>query len=266
MIQRTLTAIAMLAILIPVFIVGGNLFALAILAIAIIALKELLDVKQTKKELPSFIAFISYVLLSLLILMNMANTDLIYSIDYRFISGLFLAFSIPTVIYQDRKFYSIVDAFYLIGSVFFLGISFSLIILLRNVNLVTIVYLFLITIITDTYAYIMGSLIGKHKLAEKISPNKSWEGTIFGTLVGTFVATLYFTNFVDSSVNLSIVIFMTAFLSVLGQFGDLFFSSIKRYYGKKDFSNILPGHGGVLDRFDSVLFVVLGYMFFISII
>lgn len=266
MFQRTVTALIMLSILIPVFIIGGNLFSIALLAIAIIALKELLDVKQTKKELPTFIAFISYVLLSLLILMNVANTELVYSIDYRFISGLFLAFSIPTVIYQDRKLYSIVDTFYLIGSVFFLGVSFSLIILLRNVSLVTLVYLFLITIMTDTYAYIIGSLIGRHKLAEKISPNKSWEGTIFGSIVGTFIATLYFTNFVDSTVSISIVVFMTLFLSVLGQFGDLFFSSIKRYYGRKDFSNILPGHGGILDRFDSVLFVVLGYMFFISII
>ena len=266
MIQRTFTGLLLLIILVPIFIIGGKLFSLAVLVLSILALKELLAAKQTKKELPTFIAFISYVLLSLFVLVNAANTDLVYNIDYRFISGLFLSFAIPTVIYQDRKLYSIVDAFYLIGSVFFLGIAFSLIILIRNVNLVTIVYLFIITMITDIYAYLIGSLIGKHKLAEKTSPNKSWEGTIFGTLVATFVATTYYINFVDTTVELSTVIFMTMFLSILGQFGDLFFSSIKRYYGKKDFSNILPGHGGILDRFDSILFVVLGFMFFISII
>ena len=56
------------------------------------------------------------------------------------------------------------------------------------------------------------------------------------------------------------------FLSIIGQFGDLIFSSIKRYFGKKDFSNLIPGHGGVLDRFDSIIFVILGYMFVFSLI
>ena len=65
---------------------------------------------------------------------------------------------------------------------------------------------------------------------------------------------------------LIIVILMSLFLSILGQYGDLVFSAIKRYYGKKDFSNIMPGHGGILDRFDSIIFVILGFMFFITLI
>ena len=65
---------------------------------------------------------------------------------------------------------------------------------------------------------------------------------------------------------LYVIILMTLFLSILGQFGDLVFSSIKRYFGKKDFSNIMPGHGGILDRFDSIIFVLLGFMFFIPLI
>ena len=59
---------------------------------------------------------------------------------------------------------------------------------------------------------------------------------------------------------------MTLFLSIIAQFGDLVFSAIKRYFGKKDFSNIMPGHGGILDRLDSIIFVALGFMFFISLI
>ena len=70
----------------------------------------------------------------------------------------------------------------------------------------------------------------------------------------------------NSKTSLIIVILMSLFLSILGQYGDLVFSAIKRYYGKKDFSNIMPGHGGILDRFDSIIFVILGFMFFITLI
>ena len=264
--ERVISAIVALLIFVPIFLLGGPFFNLAIFIVAILGLKELLDAKRHQKEFPMFIQFITYVLLSLFILVNMTKTSLVFSIDYRYIVGLFLAFTIPTVLYQDRAKYSIVDSFYLIGAVFFLGVGFSLMVLLRNISLETIIYLFLITMITDSYAYIIGSLIGKHKLAEKTSPKKSWEGTIFGSIVGTFVGTLYYINYVNPNVELSTVIFMTLFLSVLGQFGDLYFSSIKRYYKIKDFSNIMPGHGGILDRCDSIIFVILGYMFFISII
>lgn len=266
MFQRIVSAFIALLVFVPIFILGGPIFNIAILVIAILGLKELLDAKRHQKEFPMFIEFITYVLLSLFILVNMTKSSLVFEIDYRYIVGLFLAFTVPVVLYQDRAKYSIVDSLYLIGAVFFLGVSFSLMILLRNINLETIIYLFLITMITDTYAYLIGSLIGRHKLAEKTSPNKSWEGTIFGSIVGTFIGTLFYINFVNSSVELTTVIFMTLFLSVIGQFGDLYFSSIKRYYKIKDFSNIMPGHGGILDRCDSIIFVILGYMFFISII
>ena len=63
-----------------------------------------------------------------------------------------------------------------------------------------------------------------------------------------------------------IIIFIILFLTIIGQLGDLFFSSIKRYYGIKDFSNIMPGHGGILDRLDSIIFVILTYSLFINYI
>lgn len=266
MMERTISAIVALAIFIPIFILGGTIYNIAILILSVLALKEFLNIKQVKKELPAFIIFISYVLLTLFVLTNITNKDILFSIDYRIIAGLFLVFTIPAVLYHDRSLYSIVDAFYLIGGIFFLGISFSLMILIRNINLSLIIYLFLITVITDTYAYLTGRFIGKHKLLEEVSPKKTWEGTIGGTLIGTFVGTCFYLTIVDSSQQMYVVILMTLFLSILGQFGDLFFSAIKRYYHKKDFSNIMPGHGGILDRLDSIIFVVLGFMFFISII
>ena len=71
---------------------------------------------------------------------------------------------------------------------------------------------------------------------------------------------------VDPGANILTVIFMTLILSIIGQLGDLVFSSIKRYFNIKDFSNIMPGHGGILDRFDSVIFVSLGMALLLSIL
>ena len=109
-------------------------------------------------------------------------------------------------------------------------------------------------------------LIGKNKLLENISPKKTIEGMIGGTVLSVIIASNFYYTVIDSSLPLYIIVFMTTFLSIIGQFGDLVFSAIKRYYGKKDFSNIMPGHGGILDRLDSIIFVALGFMFFISLI
>ena len=142
----------------------------------------------------------------------------------------------------------------------------SLFYLYRNIGLELIVFLFLITIITDTYAYLVGRLIGKTKLLESISPNKTWEGTIGGSLVGTFVCVVYYLTLINTNASVFNVSIIVLFLSLIGQFGDLFFSAIKRKFKVKDFSNLMPGHGGVLDRLDSIIFVMLAFTFFITII
>ena len=264
--KRVISAIVALLIFVPIFIHGGMVFNLAMYILSMLGLKEFLDIKSTKKELPTFISFISYIIMTLIVFSNLGSTDLNFTIDYRIIAGLFLVFLLPVVLYHDRKTYSIVDAFYLIGGIFFLGTSFSLLILMRTISFDIIVYLFVITIMTDTYAYLTGMLIGKTKLLEDLSPKKTWEGTIGGTLMGVILGTIFYHIIIDQNLSLFVVIIMTLFLSILGQYGDLAFSAIKRYYGKKDFSNIMPGHGGILDRLDSIIFVVLGFTFFITII
>lgn len=264
--KRVISAIVALFILIPVIIKGGFIFSLVVYILSLLGTKELLGVKESKKELPNFIKFISYIIISLIVLYNSTSTDLVLSVDYRLMAALFITFLVPTVLYHDREKYSVNDAFFLIGSLFFLGVSFSLINVVRNINLNILLYLLLITVFTDTYAYITGLLIGKHKLLELVSPNKTWEGMIGGTVFGTFVATVFYHTVIDPSLSISTLILITLFLSVVGQFGDLVFSAIKRYFKTKDFSNIMPGHGGILDRLDSIIFVVLGFMFFISII
>lgn len=264
--QRTISAIVALIIVIPITIIGGDIFNLAVYIIALLGLKELLDIKESKKEIPLFIKLISITFFTVIILSNFDSPILTLSMDYRIISGMFLAFLTPTVLYHDRDKYSINDAFYLIGGIFFLAISMVLLINIRQSSLSVLIYLILITTITDTFAYITGMLIGKHKLLESISPKKTWEGTIGGTIFGTFVSTVFYVTVINPDMNLIKIIAITLFLSIIGQFGDLVFSAIKRYFNKKDFSNIMPGHGGILDRLDSTIFVLLGFMFFITII
>lgn len=262
---RIISAIIALAIFIPVIIIGGTIFDIAVFVLSILGLKEFLDIKKTKKDLPLFIEFICYLALGLIIFFNSSNNFLL-SVDYRLIAGVFLTFLIPTVLYHDRELYSITDAFYLIGGVFFLGVSFSLFMLIRNESLEILLYLLSVSIFTDTFAYCTGLLIGKTKLLEKISPKKTIEGMLGGTVLATFIATVFYHTVIDSTLPIYIVVVMTVFLSIIGQFGDLVFSAIKRYFGKKDFSNIMPGHGGILDRLDSIIFIALGFMFFISLI
>ena len=255
---RTVSAIVMLAILIPILIIGKTAFSVFVLILALLATKEFLDIKQTKKEIPMFIRFISYIMVSLLVFLAATNNLNVYSIDYRVFAALFISFLIPIVLYHDKNTYNVSDAFWLLGGILFLGISFSLFILVRNVSINYMVFLLLVTFITDTYAYVTGYLIGKHKLLETVSPKKTWEGLIGGTIFGVI--------FGVPNISIFLLMLMTVFLSLVGQFGDLVFSAIKRYFGKKDYSNLIPGHGGILDRTDSLIFVFLGFTFFITLL
>ena len=262
--KRTISALILVSIIIPIIIIGGNIYNTAVFIISLIGLNEFINIKNEKKQVPMFIRTISFVALSFLIFTNM-NTLSTFTIDYRILSGIFILFLLPSILYNDRKKYSINDAFYLIGSTLFLGISFGLLIPIRTLGINILIYLLLISSIADTYALITGKLIGKHKLTT-ISPNKTVEGLVGGVIFGTFIPVVFYKTVINPDINTIKLTLITMFLCLLGQFGDLAFSAIKRYFGKKDFSNLIPEHGGILDRLDSITFILLGFMFFISII
>jgi len=114
---------------------------------------------------------------------------------------------------------------------------------------------------TDIFAYIVGKLIGKHKFS-KISPNKSIEGCI-GGIIGTVIVMVIFTAIFKIEISYIYLIIMAMVLSILSQIGDFSASSIKRYMDIKDFSNLIPGHGGMLDRIDSLIFIApFAYLLF----
>ena len=263
---RVISAIVALAIVIPLILTGGMAYNVGVYIISMLALKEFLDIKIVKKQLPIFIQLIAYIFMTLIMLVDENISSSVFSLDYRILSALFMAFLIPTVLYHEREKYSVNDAFYLIGGIVFLSISMSLLILVRNVSLNLLIFLLLIPMITDTFAYITGCLIGRHKLLEKISPKKTIEGMIGGTIMGVFISAMFYHTVINPEFSKIYLLMICTFLSILGQYGDLVFSAIKRYFGKKDFSNLMPGHGGILDRLDSIIFVLLGFMFFINIL
>ena len=105
--------------------------------------------------------------------------------------------------------------------------------------------------INDTMAYIIGSLIGKHKLIERISPSKTWEG-FFGGLIFT-IAILLIVNQIFFNFDIISLAIITLVIVLSGTIGDLLESKLKREASVKDSGNIIPGHGGILDRIDSLL-------------
>lgn len=258
--QRVLSAILIVAVFIPLLLIGELPFAVFMSILSAFGLYEFLKVRESKKEFPFILKAFAYILVIAFCMYDVNSIEFHYQFRYNVMACLIFLFLSPMVFINDTKRYNLNDALFLIGSVLFLGLSFNLIIITRNYDLNYLIYLLLITTITDTFALFTGMLIGKHKLCSKISPKKTVEGLIGGVFMGTFVATAFYITVIHANVSLAIVVIITLLLSLVGQLGDLVFSSIKRYYGVKDFSNLIPGHGGVLDRFDSLIFVTLAFI------
>ena len=256
---RIISAIIACLIVIPIVYFGGFAYRVGVGILAVIGYTEFLMAYENKKKLPDLVKIISYITLFNIFAINVLNKSM-FNINYKEIIFIIMVFLIPIILYHDDKTYNTTDALYLIGGTIFLGMAFSILYTLRESGLATIIYLVIITISADTFAYFTGVLFGKHKMIPSISPNKTWEGAIGGTLFSVTLATIYYTTYLNTDKNIIIVILMTLLLCIISQFGDLVFSAMKRHSGIKDFSNIMPGHGGILDRLDSLILVMLAYM------
>ena len=159
--------------------------------------------------------------------------------------------------------YTLFGIIYVIGNILFIA-------LLRGAEhgIILVWYAIIAAWGTDIFAYVVGKRIGKHKFTE-VSPNKTIEGCI-GGVIGAVLLSIVYTIVCNKIWNLQInYIFITVIsviLSIIGQLGDLAESSIKRYTEIKDTSNLIPGHGGMLDRIDSVLFIAPIAYFLLSFI
>lgn len=144
----------------------------------------------------------------------------------------------------------------------------------RDFDIYGVIMVCLCAWVTDTSAYFSGKLFGKHKLIERVSPKKTVEGALGGVLFTAAGSALYAfvlmkLNVINTEMtNYTVFAFLGLTGSVLSQLGDLFASVIKRDSGIKDFGTLFPGHGGILDRFDSVVFIVpfiYGFMYYFNL-
>lgn len=152
-----------------------------------------------------------------------------------------------------------------VRGILYLGWFFTYFILIRNLSMGKSLILFILFTIwaLDIGAYMFGKLFGRHKLNPEISPKKTIEGSIGGFLTAVAVSVIYSMNI--SSLGVVHGLVLGSILGVLGQFGDLYESLIKRTYHVKDSSNIIPGHGGVMDRADSFIFIAPMVYYYIII-
>lgn len=256
--SRLLSAAIMIAIFVPLLIIGGIPFRIGMGILAILSYKEILSLKGLDKY-PKAVELIG---LGVILFLTFSNRDVIYNsigLSYKYIVGSFLFMFIPVVFYHDKGTYTARDAFELSSFIMFLGVVLNLASNILIYEKPHFILLVLITVLTDTFAFMIGKMIGKHTFT-KISPNKTIEGCIGGIIMGTALSTIYYTTFIGNSTLLSATL-VIGILSLVCEIGDLFYSAIKRERGIKDFSNLIPGHGGILDRIDSMTFVILAFVF-----
>jgi len=252
--QRIITAVIAAALFIPIVILGGLPFTLLMYAISAVGLYEILRMKGL--SIFSIHGFITLFALFLFLLPDRWTIQLMettgYSkIDFALIAVLLLL--TYTVIVKNR--YTFEDAAFSILSTLYVGIGFFYFIETRLVGIEYVIFALVIIWTTDSGAYFIGKKFGKRKLWPDISPNKTVEG-FYGGIGTAIVFALIFQLITPISSSYTILIIVTVLASIFGQMGDLVESALKRHYNVKDSGNILPGHGGILDRFDSLLFVL----------
>lgn len=246
-IQRTKTGLILTAVILA--IIFGPRWSLALLTLAISAV-AILELDQAFKKQNIHMP-IAIVLIADLILVGVTWRSHQSSVFYTLIfatMGLLIDYLVDA---RHRLIDVLAGLFALIYS----GLFFSMMLWLPKEQQHMLYLIFISAWGTDTFAYIFGSLFGRHKLAPVISPKKSIEGAIGGT-VGAMAFACAMQPFFFGGYSMWQIMLMTFVGSIMSQLGDLCASRIKREVRIKDYGNMFAGHGGALDRFDSVLFAV----------
>jgi phosphatidate cytidylyltransferase len=266
LITRTVTGIVLVLVMLTAILASQYSFALLFLAILIASVNEFSNLYKQSEVRPN--QFFAYSVSTILFAVSFLIAKGILESKYFFGLLPFFLMVMAAELYRkkDKPAENIAVTIF---SIIYLAIPLSLINFLVFPELFggnaytpkILIALFALIWIYDSGAYLVGVSIGKHRLFERISPKKSWEGAIGGTLIA--IAASYFISGFIPEIKLIHWFAISILTVVSSSFGDLTESMFKRYFGIKDSGNILPGHGGVLDRFDSLFFavpVVLAYL------
>ncbi len=260
--KRIVTAILCIIVVFFVIIEGRFIYTAAVFLFAMIALGEFSSIgKKIHGNFPSANLYAAGILLipGTYLGIELLGENYIYAL-------LFLSFLITAIdsfVKGSDNFCSYFPMSWL--GVVYIPFFLAHLILIRMTmeNAIIIIwFVFIVTWITDIGAYFIGSSLGKNKLSPKVSPNKTWEGAIGGGILG-FASAVIMSFF--SPLNLFAFIFLGFLMSIAGQFGDLVESCLKRKANISDTGTIFPGHGGALDRCDSLLFNIPLAYYFLSI-
>lgn len=249
---RLRSGIILMIITLAVVILGGDLLFATLFVISLIGMMELYRVVNVEKSLPGIMGYLAAVVFYLQIYFRLERFQLMAFIMFLMLLMFAYVFGFPR--YKTEQ---IAVAYF---GLFYVAVMLSYIYKVRMLQDGEIlVWLILIgSWGSDTFAYCTGMLFGKHKAAPKLSPKKSVEGCIGGVLgaalLGFLFATVFRSN-IHGILHPQLAYAMIgACSSIISQIGDLAASAIKRNHNIKDYGNLIPGHGGILDRFDSVIF------------
>lgn len=242
-----------LAIFIPVLMIGGALLQIGMGLLAMLGVHELLQMKGLRSTtLEGVLAMLAGFVLTI---------PLENYLKFLPVDGNVVAYSLVVFLLLGStvlgKNYSFEDAAYPIAASFYVGIGFNALLDARAAGFDKVLLALFIVWATDSGAYLVGRRYGVRRLAPRVSPNKTVEGSLGGiasAVLVTFIFMLLDRN-IAAPHHMFVMLLFTVFFSIAGQFGDLVESGIKRHFGVKDSGKFIPGHGGVLDRFDSMLFV-----------
>ena len=255
-IKRVTSALLGFPLVIVVLLFGNKyVIDIAMTIVALISLQEYFNAFNGYKP----IKWIGYLAAFLICFIHLVTEEQLFGYIGISVPFVIVALFIELVI-KDLKI-NIIDIAITLFGVFYVVLFTMFIPLLAGVEngKILIWYAIFTAWGSDTIAYIVGKTLklGKHKFS-KVSPNKSIEGCIAGAL-GAVTISLIFTicmdNFMQFEISYIKILIISAVLGIIGQFGDFAASSIKRFTGIKDFSNLIPGHGGLLDRIDSLIFI-----------
>ncbi|GAE36061.1 phosphatidate cytidylyltransferase [Halalkalibacter akibai] len=254
--QRIITGVIGSAGFIIMVLLGGWIFSLFISILASVAMVELLKMKKIAPlSLMGIVSILSMWLL--LVPTTWFNKIMFLSFTkveiFIFVILVLLMFTVLT-----KNSFTFDQVGFVVLSSVYVGFGFHYLIMTRDIaetGLYLVFFVLLIIWTTDSGAYFVGRKFGKNKLWPDISPKKTIEGSI-GGIIAAIVVGIIFYSFIPIFSSLITALLVIVVASVFGQLGDLVESALKRHYAVKDSGNVLPGHGGILDRFDSLIYVM----------